>query len=192
MLKRPLMRACHRLQKIRLSKESMTAGAEVGTLASQSRDAPSLWSSSGLADPFYFSWAAFTETSAQRLRVSERGASYSGGLAERHGIRIVFMGAANPDGIARGTRSNARDIDLNRNFATENFGLGAGQGVIRLCPSPNHGSCKRSLILWPPRRSLPFTVVYPPWITTDHLFNWPPLWRMRARGRALPHRKARF
>ncbi|MBN1944510.1 MAG: DUF2817 domain-containing protein [Bradymonadales bacterium] len=43
------------------------------------------------------------------------------GLAEMAGIRIAFLPAANPDGIALETRYNAASVDLNRNFPTENF-----------------------------------------------------------------------
>ncbi len=44
-----------------------------------------------------------------------------GGLASRAGVRIAFVGAANPDGVALETRHNANDVDLNRNFPTDNF-----------------------------------------------------------------------
>lgn len=50
------------------------------------------------------------------------------GLAEREGLQIVFVGAANPDGIAARTRHNARDIDLNRNFDAMSFGMGTHAG----------------------------------------------------------------
>lgn len=39
-------------------------------------------------------------------------------LLERR--RVVLMPTANPDGVARNSRYNARGIDLNRNFATAN------------------------------------------------------------------------
>ena len=40
------------------------------------------------------------------------------GLCGRH--RIVIVPIANPDGFEKGTRTNARRVDLNRNFTAEN------------------------------------------------------------------------
>jgi predicted deacylase len=37
------------------------------------------------------------------------------------GIRIVVVPMINPDGYARGTRTNANNVDLNRNFATNDW-----------------------------------------------------------------------
>ncbi|MFU8803849.1 MAG: DUF2817 domain-containing protein [Bradymonadaceae bacterium] len=63
-------------------------------------------------------------TAGERLRVGLQL-----GLAEREGIQVFFIAAANPDGIARHTRHNANDIDLNRNFPTPNFEIGVGGKV---------------------------------------------------------------
>jgi murein peptide amidase A len=38
------------------------------------------------------------------------------------GKRIVLVPILNPDGFVRGTRNNARDVDLNRNYPTSNWG----------------------------------------------------------------------
>jgi predicted deacylase len=44
------------------------------------------------------------------------------------GRTISIIEVANPDGYARKTRSNSRDIDLNRNFPARNFKAGGGRG----------------------------------------------------------------
>ncbi len=83
----------------------------------------------GIGGPVLFFMSGIHGNERSAVSWSERTRTLLlGGLAERHGIRILFMGAANPDGIAAGTRENANSIDLNRNFATENFGEGAEAG----------------------------------------------------------------
>ncbi|MFM9960395.1 MAG: M14 family murein peptide amidase A [Planctomycetaceae bacterium] len=44
--------------------------------------------------------------------------------AAHYGRRVVIVPVANPDGLARRTRTNAREIDLNRNFPAKNFAVG--------------------------------------------------------------------
>lgn len=45
----------------------------------------------------------------------------SGRPGEAGGRRVVVAPATNPDGLARKLRTNARGVDLNRNFATQNW-----------------------------------------------------------------------
>jgi protein MpaA len=41
--------------------------------------------------------------------------------ADTCGKRVVIIPRANPDGLAAGTRANARNVDVNRNFCALNF-----------------------------------------------------------------------
>ena len=45
------------------------------------------------------------------------------------GRRVVVAAAVNPDGLARGLRTNAHGVDLNRNFATPNWQEGRRSGA---------------------------------------------------------------
>jgi protein MpaA len=44
------------------------------------------------------------------------------------GRRVVVAAARNPDGLARGTRRNARGVDLNRNFPAKTWRRGDARG----------------------------------------------------------------
>lgn len=45
------------------------------------------------------------------------------------GRRVVLIPVANPDGLARGMRCNARDVDLNRDFPAANWRRGRHRGT---------------------------------------------------------------
>jgi protein MpaA len=91
----------------------------------------------GVGGPVLFLLSAIHGNERSAVTWGERARTILlGGLARRHGIRIAFIGAANPDGIAASTRGNARGIDLNRNFATQNFGEGTGEGGERPLSEP--------------------------------------------------------
>ena len=83
----------------------------------------------GTEGPVLFVFAAIhgdersAVTCGEQIRVA-----LIGGLAERAGVRIIFIGAANPDGIALEKRGNSRGVDVNRNFPATNFGDGDGSG----------------------------------------------------------------
>ncbi|MBU0550082.1 DUF2817 domain-containing protein [Myxococcota bacterium] len=83
----------------------------------------------GLGGPVLLLISAIHGDERAAVTYGERArAALLAGLAERAGVRVIFIGAANPDGIARETRRNARGVDINRNFAAQNFGEGDGEG----------------------------------------------------------------
>ena len=52
---------------------------------------------------------------------------------ESKGLQLVISSPLNPDGLQRGTRANARGIDLNRNFPSKNFRASRRRGHEPLC-----------------------------------------------------------
>ncbi len=54
------------------------------------------------------------------------------------GVQLWLIGASNPDGVARGTRHNARGVDLNRNFPYR--WRGGGRRGDTYYPGPRKGS----------------------------------------------------
>jgi murein peptide amidase A len=54
------------------------------------------------------------------------------------GIEAVLVPRLNPDGLAQNTRTNARGVDINRNFPTRDWGRQAMQG--RFYPGPRPAS----------------------------------------------------
>lgn len=81
----------------------------------------------GDGGPLLFVLSAIHGTERLALTFGERfRASLLAGYARRHGMQVIFIEAANPDGVVFYERCNANGIDLNRNFPTENF---APQGI---------------------------------------------------------------
>jgi murein peptide amidase A len=53
------------------------------------------------------------------------------------GKRVVIVPILNPDGFVRGTRNNARNVDLNRNYPTSNWGeQPEGRRQVDFGPAP--------------------------------------------------------
>ena len=65
--------------------------------------------------------------------------------------RIVIMPAANPDGMARRTRYNARGIDLNRNFNAVNWFAGYRTGDVPFS-EPETRAIARVIQTYPPNQ----------------------------------------
>lgn len=67
------------------------------------------------------------------------------------GRRIVVVPNANPDGMAHGTRMNARGVDLNRNFPASNFSHAARHGENPLS-EPESRALHKVLLAHKPNR----------------------------------------
>ncbi|MBN1490551.1 MAG: DUF2817 domain-containing protein [Phycisphaerae bacterium] len=67
------------------------------------------------------------------------------------GRRVVLVPVANPDGLARGTRTNARGIDLNRNFPAGNYASSRRHGAEPLC-EPESRALSKLLERFRPQR----------------------------------------
>ncbi len=65
--------------------------------------------------------------------------------------RIVVLPAANPDGLAAGTRTNTRGVDLNRNFPADNFRPTRRNGP-RPLSEPESRALHVLLVRYPPDR----------------------------------------
>ena len=56
------------------------------------------------------------------------------------GVPVAILPVANPDGLAARTRTNARGVDLNRNFPASNFDGGYAAARPRNNPGPSAAS----------------------------------------------------
>ncbi len=67
------------------------------------------------------------------------------------GLRIIFVPVVNPDGLAKGSRLNARGVDLNRNFPARNWKMLAnGRSGKRPLSEPETKAIARLVELYPP------------------------------------------
>jgi protein MpaA len=83
----------------------------------------------GTRGPIIYLLAAIHGNERSAVTWGERARAYlMGGLAERVGVRVVFMQATSPDGIHYASRRNVNNVDLNRNFPADNFDTTAGGG----------------------------------------------------------------
>ena len=65
--------------------------------------------------------------------------------------KLVLLPVANPDGLARGSRGNARGVDLNRNFPAGNYKSAGSHGSSALS-EPESKAIQQVLKTYKPRR----------------------------------------
>jgi protein MpaA len=65
--------------------------------------------------------------------------------------RVVLVPLVNPDGMALGTRENARGIDLNRNFETNNR-INNGHNGLSGCSEPESRALQKLIVEYKPDR----------------------------------------
>jgi protein MpaA len=80
------------------------------------------------------------------------------------GQTVVVVPVANPDGLARGTRWNARGVDLNRNYPTANF-RASRRGGARPLSEPESRVVAAMVERFAPRRVLS---IHQPLTCVDH------------------------
>jgi murein peptide amidase A len=71
------------------------------------------------------------------------------------GKTVAILAAANPDGLQRGTRANARGVDINRNFPASNWrpaGKRGGKHGAAPASEPETRALQRALEIIQPRR----------------------------------------
>ena len=67
------------------------------------------------------------------------------------GRRVVIVPVANPDGSAKNIRTNARGVDLNRNYPTNNRVAGRKSGIVGLS-EPESQAIDKVMTIYPPAR----------------------------------------